>query len=481
MKKELLRMDHVTVVKGGELFLDNLNFQMYTGEIMGLIAREDKGCDRLIDLICHNNPIDYGIIWFSGRVVNRYSYSNLSDNRVYVIEQKSHLVEALSVADNIFVLRKGFKKYLINEKTINNQASRFLHENSISIDLRKRVEALTELERCQIEIAKALLIGCRLIIIDNPGNYLSQHELPLFQSMLRHICDEGVAVLYISNHHQEVFKIADRTSLFASGQIKKIFDYNEMTDQAMVPYIIDFKKGIQQMISENEDGVMHFHSVYTENLHGLNFVIHKGECLTILDMDNKIFSDIQGIMTGTLKCSSGRITVDHGAYNQVEAVNYLDKGVAIIAEDATHTLLFRNQSYMENLTFLLDKKLGKSLIGRNIYKSIYNEYKPLVGKAIDVQNINKLELIDLLALVYYRNHIFHPKILICIQPLARGDMYCRMRVLELIREFKKSGIAVLILTTNISDTLEVADRIIIVEGGNGAVQYHKDEFDFIVR
>ena len=122
-----------------------------------------------------------------------------------------------------------------------NRRSAFFQENGIHVDISKRVNALDPLERCLVELGKALLLGCRLIIVDNPGNFLSQHELPEFQRMLRKVRDDGVAVLYIGNHHQEVFKIADRTSLFYDGQIRKVFERDEMTDRAIAPYIMEWQ------------------------------------------------------------------------------------------------------------------------------------------------------------------------------------------------------------------------------------------------
>lgn len=99
------------------------------------------------------------------------------------------------------------------------------------MDLEKRVENLTELERCFVELGKALLSGCHLIIVDNPANYLSQYELFEFQQMLKKIRKEGISVLYVGNHHQELFKIADRTALFSDGHIYKVFERDEMTDE----------------------------------------------------------------------------------------------------------------------------------------------------------------------------------------------------------------------------------------------------------
>lgn len=481
MRNELLRMDHISLESGGEMLLDNLNFQMFTGEIMGLVSRDYKGHDRLIDLICYNHGISFGSVWYDGRIVNRYSYSDGSANKVAVIEQKSHLVPALSVMDNLFVLRKGFRKYFINDRVLREQTRLFFEENGIQVDIRKRVESLTSLERCLVELGKALLLGCRLIIVDNPGNFLSQHELPRFQRMLKKVRDEGRSVLYIGNHHEEVFRVADRTSLFYKAQIRKVFERDEMTDKNIRPYITEWLNRNLDREGEQEDGVLHFHGVRAGSLEGLRFVLHKGECITLLDMDNRIAEDVLELLTGRRGCEEGRITLDHELYTPERALRYLDEGVAVIPKDPAEGLLFPDRTYMENLTFLLDRKLKRSLIPGKIYKSIREEYGPLAGPAIDAVSIKNLQPEELMSLVYYRTRLLRPRVLVCVQPLARGDMFCRIKILELIRQFLKDGTAVLIITSHVSDTLEISDRLFVVEQGACAAVYEKHEFNRIIK
>lgn len=477
MRHELLRMDHVTMIRNGDTLLDNLNFQMFAGEIMGLLTGRDKGRGQLIDLICQNLPISFGTVWYDGKIVNSYSHSNGNTNRVCVIEQTSHLVQGLSVVDNLFVLRKGFKKYFINERILQEQAKAFFEENEIHVNLLKRVSSLTSLERCLVELGKGLLLGCRLIIIDNPGNFLSQYELTQFQKMLRKVRDNQISVLYIGNHHQELFRIADRTSLLYDGSIIKIFEQDEMNDEQIAPYITEWFVPGAEAEPDNEAGILHFHNVHTKHLQGLRFVLHRGECLTILDRDNQIAQDILSLLTGGETCIQGHITLDHKPFTLNQAANYLESGLSIIPKDCTESLLFWERTYMENLTFLLDRKLKKSLIPGKIYKSIRKEYSHIVGNIINETSISNLSLGEQIALVYHRIWLFKPRVLVCIQPLAKGDMFVRMKILALLRGILKGGTAVLIITANISDTLDIADRLMVVENGTCVVTYEKNEFD----
>ena len=124
--------------RDGEQLLDDLEFQMFAGEIVGLVARNRKGQKEMVDLICRNDPISLGSVWYDGNVVNSYAYSSGESNKVALIEQKSHLVQGLSVVDNLFILREGFRKYFINEQVIFSQAVRFFEEKGLKVDLEKR-------------------------------------------------------------------------------------------------------------------------------------------------------------------------------------------------------------------------------------------------------------------------------------------------------------------------------------------------------
>ena len=102
MEQQLLRISHVDLERDGELLLDDLEFQMFAGEIVGLVARNRKGQKEMVDLICRNDPISLGSVWYDGNVVNSYAYSSGASNKVALIEQKSHLVQGLSVCGQPF-------------------------------------------------------------------------------------------------------------------------------------------------------------------------------------------------------------------------------------------------------------------------------------------------------------------------------------------------------------------------------------------
>lgn len=477
MRNEILRMENITLEENGEIYLDNLNFYILRGEIMGLLVADQKGSRQLIDLICTNGPIQFGRVYFEGKLVNQYAHSDLSENRIYVIEERGRLIDSLTVSDNLFVMRRGFKKYIINNKVLDGQVNRLMSEMGLSIDPQKRVSSLNAFERGIVELLKAKLMGCGLVVLDRVSNFLSQKELQRFQDVIRDFAGQGMSFLYIGNHHQEVFRTSDRTALFNQGIIRKVFEKEEMADNALDPYAISFDLSDSQNRVPEKAAVLEFDRVRLEEGNALSFSLHRGECLMILDQDNQTWETIAKVLSGEHAIAGGRILLEKKPYVVVEPTDFLTAGIAVIPDDPVERFLFRDMSYMENLTFLLDRKLGHGKIKSSYLRSVRREYQPKVGSCIDAMNIDKLSVRERYGLAYYRIHLLHPKVAVCVQPLAKGDMYCRRYVLDLIQELKNSGISVLILTSNLADNMDVSDRMLVLQGGAIAAEYGRDEFD----
>ena len=131
MKQEILRFENVTCKKDGAVYLDNFSFYMTAGEIVGMLSVNDRGIQELIELTAKNHPIDAGRVYMGGKLVNSYLNQEETSNRIYQIDQKSSLINDLSIADNLFVMRPGFKKQVINEWVLREQADRVLKQLSM--------------------------------------------------------------------------------------------------------------------------------------------------------------------------------------------------------------------------------------------------------------------------------------------------------------------------------------------------------------
>ena len=475
MREEILRLENVTRVVDDVVLLDNLNLHIFRGEIMGVISLNGYGQESLIELISQNLPILYGRIYFHEELVNNYAHSSYTRNKVYVIEDPTKLVKDLSVADNVFVLRRGFRKYIINSHVLNRQLRRLMDGLGIRIDGRTLVEDLSPFEKCAVELLKAVTMGVKLIVVKDISNFISTADLAKFQRLLRHYTAQGVSFLYVCNHHEEGFKICDRISLMENGKILKVLENSKFRREFIKPYYVDaFHR--EEIPYKEGKGVLRFRDVVTDTMDGLSFHVEKGECVILLDMDRTVMDDIVRIMNGEMSVESGEVCVDEKSYQVNSSREALREGVAFIGQYPVPGMLFEDMSYIENLCFLLGEKTQGIWSDRKVQKSVGKEYEPLIGPDIHAKDITELSLSSLYKLVYYRVHVYRPKILFCVQPFADADMPLRSQIILLLRQLKKKGIAVVILATSFSDSLMAADRMLQVENGKLRQEYERSQF-----
>ena len=256
-------------------------------------------------------PIKFGRIYFSAELVNSYHYRIDTNNKVYLLEQKSKLVNDLSVADNVFVLRKGFKKYSINKKVLHGQLIKLMEEIEVRVDSKEICLGLTEYDRCVVEILKSIIQGTRLLIIHVISNVLSSTELESFKKILIRVAAQGCSILYVGNHHEEVFPVSDRAVFMKDGRIIKVFDKKEMLDKFVLPYTISYEDTYKGKTSIQDANIIEFHNITVGDLKEISFDMREGECVVLYDKSRKVQQEIMECLLGEREFDNGYIKVSN--------------------------------------------------------------------------------------------------------------------------------------------------------------------------
>jgi len=476
MKSEILRLQNVTKISSGITLLEQFNLNVYKGEIMGLLPLNTHGTNAFLDVICLNSPISSGCIYFDEKEKNYPGHMPESPNRVYVIDKTSSLAGNLTVSDNIFVLRKGFKKYYINDKELKTQTKILVEETGINIDPGEYVDRLKPLQCCVVELLKGIAGGAKLFVLNELASFLSSVALNQFHEILLHYKEKGYSFIYIGSHHEDLFKICDRIAIMKNGRIIKVLDKKDFLYEKLMPYILNYHLATPSNYIKGKTPLLEFDNVSTDNLNSLCFSILQGECVVLLDMNNTAIGDILMLMSGQKQPYSGKISFDSRPFKIRDGKHALKNGIAFIGENPTKTMLFSQMSYLDNLCFLVDKRDTGIKLTPKIKKSIKMEYYSFCGPDISARDISQLSLISLYNLVYYRIHLHNPKLVICIQPFSGADMYLRKHLVSLIDSLKKRGMAVLILAVNIADNLAVANRLLLVQKGKVIREYKQEVF-----
>ena len=192
-----------------------------------------------------------------------------------------------------------------------------------------------------------------------------------------------------------------------------------------------------------------------------SFDVHKGECLAVQIMDAGGMEELRRILTGDILPESGEILLN-GKKTEIPG----NGRIAVIQERTTKTMIFPELDYMNNLCICLAEKVPSIWHDKRLRKSIRNEYSPILGRDVFEMPVEELSEKQKYQLVYTRVLLQKPEILLCIQPFSGADLAHRMFIWSMLEKFLDKGISVVILSLNLSDSLAMADRLLIL-GENG--------------
>jgi len=457
--------------------LEDFSLSVLAGEIVGLFPFNSHGLTALLQLLQNNSPLNYGYVYYREKQVNAWHDNKKRGNRAGRIQSESCLVEGLTVADNIFVLKPGFKTWLLRPRLFREQLGLFLEGIGIAISADAYIEDLSGFERVVVDVIKSVLSGSRLIVLRDISAGISEAELEKIHRLLRHYAREGISFLYIDYHFEALQKICDKVALMSNGRIIKLLQGEFLTPESLYAYtganVGKVRQDVYQPVTAKKSGSSLFlaNNISGELISGLSFSVSSGECVVIQSLDLQVFGEILSILSGKTALKSGEMLIDG------KPVSFIMGGdIGVIQEQPTKTMLFSELSYLDNLCFLLDRRLPEIWRNSGLREGVRREYGEILGADVFDRRINLLSEAQKYDLVYSRIALQRPKAVFCVQPFRGADMELRMHILELMQMLLDKGVALVILTVNLAGSLSLANKLIRVHSDKPEEVYARSEF-----
>ncbi len=453
-------MERVTYAEQGIRMLENFNIQMYAGEVMGLIPVNAHGKSAVLELLQNNLPLYDGYIYYSGELVNSWRGTVKKSNRVSIIRSQNCLVSDMTVADNIFVLRHGFRQHILHGAVLRKQLLPFMQEIGMNVSADMRVEKLSAFERVVVELLKAIVMGYHLIVLDEISTVVSEKEMPKLYEIMRHYTKQGFSFLYISSHFEEILQICDRVSFLCNGRIQKIVQGRDMDRKNLQECLEGYDRnvwGYPENRHLRKAGAEIFLMGKLQNqtaLQKFSFSVREGECLLLQTQDNQILQSCIMYLTG----DKSRIMID-GREKKIVS----DKEIAVVSAEPASTMIFSEMSYMDNLCMGLARRMPDVFRGRKIRASIRREYAPVLGEEVFDCPIELLSERQKYQLIYTRIALQRPRVVFLIQPFIGTDMPHRRFIWEMLEQLLDKGIALVLLSVNPFDAWLVAHRTMKID------------------
>ena len=456
---------------GESQVLKNVDFTLKKGEIHGLMGENGAGKSTLIKIICGDYTHDSGFITLEGERVEIDSPKRAMDLGIRVIHQEINVVKTISVAENIFLGNYPRKKNkLIDWDALYQKAQEVMDSLGVNIHVKKKVGKLTIAEQQLVEIAKALSVRPKILIMDEPTSALNDQETSKLFGLLRKLRDSGVSIIYITHRFAEMYELTDRITVMRDGEVVATMDTSEVTDEKLIKVMVGKESNAMFVHHSNvKDNVIF--RVNNLNVNGFvedaSFYVKEGELVVIFGLFGSGQNELFRAIYGDINMDSGEIFIREEKVELKSIKDACNQGIGFVSDDRKNDAIIPLRSVKENiclpaLPVKLSNKLG--FIRREQEKSLAEKYfkqLELHCAGID-QSIGSLSGGNQQKCVIARWLANDAKVLLLNMPTRGVDVGARSEIYKVLEELSNQGVAVVIISLEMPEVLSIADRIYVM-------------------
>ena len=480
--REVLCAQALTKSYAGVKALRSASLRLYAGEVHALVGENGAGKSTLTKILTGTVAADGGSLSVFGEPVAKNS-ANLSRSLgIAAIYQQPAIFPDLSVAENIaLALEAGSGKWLAGWKQRFARASEVLHAMGVNLDPRRAAGTLTMAEQQLVEIAKALGTDARILLMDEPTALLSEREVSSLFKLIARLRAEGVAIVYISHRLEEVLAVADRITVLRDGETVAERSARDVGKAELIQLMVG--RSLQSVypkrvvpIGEVVLAVQGLHYV-PAGLHGISFQVRRGEILGFAGLVGSGRTELARVLFG-LTPAETEIEVEGRAVRIKSPAAAICSGIAYLPEDRRQHGLLLDMSIEENVSMAALPAVSRAgLIDRGKEAALANGYRdslqikaPTVRAAaatLSGGNQQKVALARWLAT--------KPRIAILDEPTQGVDVGSKAEIHTLIGELAASGVAVILISSELPEVLGMSDRIAVFHAGTISAVLSREE------
>ncbi|MFR5601335.1 MAG: sugar ABC transporter ATP-binding protein [Lachnospiraceae bacterium] len=484
MAQTVLEVKKVCKSFGNVHVLKEVDLEIHKGEIHALVGENGAGKSTIIKIISGVYKKDSGTILLDGKEVNFIDPKEAMDAGIRVIHQEINMVKTLTVAENIFLGNYPTTKWgSIGWKKLNEDARSVLEILGDYVDVQKIVARLSIAEQQMIEIAKALSVSPKILIMDEPTAALNDQETETLFQLLERLKKEGVAIIYITHRFSEIYRLADCATVMRDGETVTTLPAGQLNDDTLVSLMVGQNKNARYVKKSMEKGGEIFRIqdlVLKENGNKLNLTIHQGELVVVFGLVGAGQTELCRAIFGDLPYADGEMWLD-GKQIVVKSIqDACREGIGYVSDDRKNEGLIPLLSVQENICLpSYPGKLSNSLgiIRDGKAKQLAQKYyeKLLVKSAGLEQKIGSLSGGNQQKGLICRWLANDVRLLILNMPTRGVDVGARAEIYRTMEELAEQGVAVLTISQEMPEVLAIADTIYVMHEGNITGRMEREE------
>jgi ribose transport system ATP-binding protein len=472
-----LRIRGISKAYPGVQALDGVTLEIRSGEVHVLLGENGAGKSTLLKILSGALLPDSGTIEIDGTPLRLTSPRQARDAGIAIIHQELALVPGLSVAANIFLGREPTRYRLIDRARMRRESGALLAELGASIDPDALIASLSIAQRQVVEIARALSLNARIVLMDEPTSALSEPEAARLFALIRVLVGRGVATVYISHRLDEIFAIGDTITVLRDGR--------QVSTQAVRG--ADRRQLVRLMADREVDERMPATGAATDRvrlrvaglssgatLQQIEFSVHEGEIVGIAGLMGAGRTELARAIFGLDPCDAGTVSVDGRAVTIRCPRDAIAAGIAFVTEDRQHEGLVLDRSVMDNIALAtLPQRATLGFVHANDERAVAESAvaalrirTPSVRQAarhLSGGNQQKTVLAKWLAT--------GARVFILDEPTRGIDVGSKQELYALIRRLASDGVAIVLISSELPEVLALADRVLVMRQGRIAGEF----------
>jgi ribose transport system ATP-binding protein len=478
-----LEVRNVTKTFHGVRALENVDLVLHPGEVLAVIGENGAGKSTLMKILAGVQEPDSGEILIDGKPVLIESTRTAMNLGIVLIHQELNLSDNLDVGANIFLGREPLRWGLIDRRRIDRESVDQLARVGLDISPRTIVSTLPIGRQQLVEIAKALSVNTRVLIMDEPTSSLSARETDSLFQVVRDLRSRGVSVIYISHRLGEVRQLADRVTVLRDGGNAGDLSKDEITHDNMVKLMVgrDVSQFYARKHHEIGDMLLEVRDIVTPTWpqHKLNFHVRVGEIVGVSGLVGSGRTEMLRVLFGIDKPVSGHVLVDGKQVALTSAKHAIDSGLALVPEDRKQHGLVAEMTVRQNLSLagLARNALPAGFLNERRERSDSADMiqKMRVRTPNDGQIVQYLSGGNQQKVVIGKWLSLGPRLLLLDEPTRGIDVGAKEEIYRLMEKLAAEGMGILFVSSELEEILGMSDRAIVMHEGHITGELNRDE------
>ena len=470
--ESILKMEGISKRFLGVVALQDVDFELFPGEIHALVGENGAGKSTLMKVLMGIHHPDGGRILFKGQPFQAKNPKDAQQHGISMIFQEFNLMPDLTVAENIFAARelRKARNLLIDDRRMNQKTQELLDSLSLSFSPTQKISSLSVAEMQMVEIAKALLYNSDVLVLDEPTSALAEHEVNKLFDILRRLREQGVAIVYISHRLEEFDRIVDKITVLRDGKYIGTKRWKDTTVPEMIRMMVG-RSLEEQFPSRNAkigEVVLEARNFSNAKLKNVSLSVRSGEVLGLAGMMGAGRTEFARAIFGADPRESGEIFMDGRQIAVHTPADAIAHNIVYLPEDRKKDGLLLDQSVAMNI--LLASLSDNARHGIVNAKSSADTVSQKLSE-LSVKTPSSKQLVKFLSggnqqkVLVCRWLCLNARVIIFDEPTRGIDVGAKYEIYSLINKMAEAGAAIIMISSEMPEVLGMSDRIAVMYEG----------------